>query len=523
LTGVVNATARLELDGITKRFPNVVANDAISLDVQPGEIHAVLGENGAGKSTLMEIVFGFYRPDDGSIRLDGAPQEIESPRHAMDLGIGMVHQHFTLVPTLTVAENIALEERSRKPWVRLEPILERLDDLSTRYGLGVPPLEAVGHLSVGELQRVELLKALFREVRLLILDEPTALLTPLETAQLFRVMRDLAAEDRSIVFISHKLREVLEIADTISVLRNGKLQKTLPTSEADEHMLARLMVGDAKSLRQVDRGPRPSIPADTSVKVANLVVSDRRRAVLRGLNLEIESGEILGIAGVEGNGQRELIEALVGLRRADAGAIELCGRDVTGLRPEQIAQLGIGFIPSDRQSEGLVMGLTVAENIMLRSHLRGPHTRWGFLWKRAISRKAAELARLFGVTGSAMDDRIGQLSGGNQQKVVLARELNGEPRVIVAAQPTRGLDIAAEKFVHDQLRDHRARGAAILLVSTNLDEILDLSDMVAVLFEGELVGEVPAERADRNTIGLLMAGRVPPEQPGARSSGQRDS
>lgn len=498
---------RLLLEGIVKRFPGIVANDDITFSVEPGEVHALLGENGAGKTTLMEIAYGLYRPDAGRIAVDGQEATVRSPREAMDLGIGMVHQHFTLVPILTVAENIALELHENGGRLDLATVSARIRELALEYGVGVDPSARVQDLSVGELQRVEIMKALYREARILILDEPTSLLTPVETEQLFGVIRALAKEGRSVVFISHKLAEVLSVADRITVLRDGRAQRTLVRSEADEDLLARLMVGDDAW----SEGPEQLATATPSadgvlVEMRGVSIRQRRRVLVDGLDLEVRSGEIVGIAGVEGNGQREITELLVGLRRLSTGSVIVNGMDIAGRSHGEVAANDVGFIPGDRHAEGLVVGLSVEENLVLRPHIRRRFSRFGILRRRQIRQAAQDRIARFSIAARDSRSRVSELSGGNQQKVVLARELDGAPRVIVAAQPTRGLDISAERFVHSLIRAHRARGAAIVLISTNLDEIMSLSDRILVLYEGSFVGALRPEEADRHQIGLLMAG-----------------
>jgi ABC-type uncharacterized transport system ATPase subunit len=497
-------TIRLLLEGITKRFPRVVALDRATVSVDEGEIHALLGENGAGKSTLMNIASGLLRPDEGRIVTDGVERRIESPRDAISLGIGMVHQHFTLVPILTVAENIAFGLPSRRGIVNLAPVGARVREFSSLYHIDVDPWSKVENLPVGVQQRVEILKALYLDAQILIFDEPTSLLTPMETDQLFVIMRGLAAEGRSIVFISHKLREVLAIADKITVLRKGKVQATISAADADERTLAHLMVGDREWLATAGAAPHSDHLSmqEPSVRMENVTVLEHRRPVLRNLSLEVFSGEILGIAGVEGNGQGELAEALLGLRKVAHGRISICGSDVR----HSNVDLGVGFIPEDRQGAGLVMGLTVEENLILRRHNRQGLTRWGFFKRASVRHFAHELMREFDVAVSHGSILVTQLSGGNQQKVILARELRGNPRVIVASQPTRGLDIAATLFIHKVLRQHRDRGAAVLFISADLDEILEMSDRIAVLYSGQIVGLMAVAQANRQEIGLMMAG-----------------
>jgi general nucleoside transport system ATP-binding protein len=494
----------LELRGITKRFPGVLANDRIDFELVKGEVHALLGENGAGKSTLMNILYGLYHPDDGEIRLNGEPVRIGSPRDAIDLGIGMVHQHFMLIPVMTVAENIVLAtEPTKGPFLDLRSAEQRVSELSTQFGLAVRPHARVASISVGMQQRAEILKALYRGADILILDEPTAVLTPQEARELFEIVRSLQAEGKSIIFISHKLNEVLEIADRITVLRQGKRIDTVPRAGATPEGLARLMVGREVVLR-VEKPPAE--PGATLLGVEDLTVHDERGLeAVRGASFEVKAGEIVGIAGVDGNGQTELIDALTGLRRPSGGRIVAAGKDITSASSRECLDLGIGHIPEDRQVRGLVLDLTLAENLALHDFRKEPSSKWGCLFPKRLIQRAARLLKEFDVRGGGPQTPASTLSGGNQQKVVVAREISRDPRILVAAQPTRGLDVGAIEFVHRRLVQERDEGRAILLVSFELDEILSLSDRILVIYEGRIVGEY-APGVSEEELGIAMTG-----------------
>jgi ABC-type uncharacterized transport system ATPase subunit len=494
----------LELKGITKRFPGVVANDGVDFELRKGEVHALLGENGAGKSTLMNILYGLYRPDEGEIVLDGRPLEIHSPREAIDAGIGMVHQHFMLIPVMSVAENIVLEvEPRRGPFLDIRTAEERVREISERFGLAVRPEAKVEAISVGMQQRVEILKALYRGAEILILDEPTAVLTPQEAEELFAIIRSLQAEGKSIIFISHKLGEVLEIAERITVLRRGKTIETVPRAGATEAGLARLMVGREVLLR-VEKGP--ASPGEPLLTIEDLRVEDERGLeAVRGLSLEVRAGEIVGIAGVDGNGQTELIEAITGLRKPESGRIVAAGEDITAGTARESLDAGVGHIPEDRQRRGLVLDFTLAENIALHDYREEPDSRWGWLYPKRLVARARRLLQEFDVRGGGPQTFASALSGGNQQKVVVAREVSRDPRILIAAQPTRGLDVGAIEFVHRRLVAERDEGRAILLISFELDEILSLSDRILVMYEGRVVGEY-APDVTAETLGIAMIG-----------------
>jgi general nucleoside transport system ATP-binding protein len=494
----------LELRGITKRFPGVVANDHVDLELSKGEVHALLGENGAGKSTLMNILYGLYHPDEGQIRLNGKRIGIDSPRDAIDHGIGMVHQHFMLIPVMTVAENIVLATEPRKgPFLDLASAEERVRELSTQYGLAVRPEAQVSSISVGMQQRAEILKALYRGAEILILDEPTAVLTPQEASELFGIIRSLQEDGKSIIFISHKLNEVLDIADRITVLRQGKKIDTVPREGATREGLARLMVGREVVLR-VEKPPAQ--PGETLLEVEDLVVVDERNLeAVRGVSFELKAGEIVGIAGVDGNGQTELIDALTGLRRPAAGRIKAVGKDLTTANAREALDAGVGHIPEDRQARGLVLDFTLAENLALHDYEKEPNSKLGWLFPGRLIERAGRLLKEFDVRGGRPQTLAAALSGGNQQKVVIAREVSRDPRILVAAQPTRGLDVGAIEFVHRRLVKERDEGRAILLVSFELEEILSLSDRILVVYEGRIVGEyLPGVTEEE--LGIAMTG-----------------
>jgi general nucleoside transport system ATP-binding protein len=485
---VTDASPLLELRGITKRFGSLVANNAIDLDVRAGEVHALLGENGAGKSTLMNVLYGLYAADAGEILMDGKPLRLRSPRDAIDAGIGMVHQHFMLIPVMTVAENIVLAHEPHHGVLMDYPkARQEVRELSDRYGLAVSPDDRVEEIGVAQQQRVEILKALFRSARVLILDEPTAVLTPQEAEELFRVVRSLKEQGTGIIFISHKLNEVLEIADRITVLRRGQAVATRAAAGATEEGLAELMVGRAVLL-DVDK--QPANPGEPLLTVSDLVVHDvRGLEAVRGLSLEVRAGEIVGIAGVDGNGQTELVEAITGLTQPEHGSITVAGREVAGRGAHASYQAGVGHIPEDRQRFGLVLDFSLAENLALHEYRTAPESTAGLLWPRRLIARARKLLSEFDVRGGQPQTVARALSGGNQQKVVIAREVSGERRVLVAAQPTRGLDVGAIEFVHRRLVAERDAGHAILLVSFELDEILSLSDRILVIYEGRIVAE----------------------------------
>ena len=502
-------TAVLEMRRVTKRFATgTLANDSIDLDLGEREIHALLGENGAGKTTLMNILYGLVTPDEGEIRMDGTPVTILGPADAIARGIGMVHQHFMLVPVLSVAENVVLgQEITSAGGVLDMPTAERrIRELADRLGFTVDPGARVNQLSLGQQQRVEILKAIYRGARILVLDEPTAVLTPQETREIFGVLRRLREDGTSIIFISHKLDEVLEIADRITVIRRGKVVGTRRPAETNENDLAELMVGRAVSLR-VDRGE--SHPGDITLEVVGLrALDDRRHEILTGVDLNVRAGEIVGIAGVGGNGQDELVECVVGLRKPMAGTIRLAGRDVTRLSVEARRDRGIAYVPADRQRFGLVLPYLLPDNFVLTRYGEVPYAGGvgGFVRQAGpIRKEAGRLAKEFDVRASSLDVAASTLSGGNQQKVVVAREFRHDLRVLVVDQPTRGLDVGSIEFIHKQVIERRDAGVAVLLVSAELDEVLDLSDRILVMYRGRVVGTFAAAEAQREKVGLLMS------------------
>ncbi|HTR33575.1 MAG TPA: ABC transporter ATP-binding protein [Gaiellaceae bacterium] len=495
----------LELRGITKRFPGVLANDDVSVDLRRGEVHALLGENGAGKSTLMNILYGLYTPDEGQILLEGKPVELGSTKGAIEAGIGMVHQHFMLIPVMTVAENIvlAIEPRRRGVLLDYDAASKRVRELSERYGLAVDPDARIDRITVGQQQRVEILKALYRGAEILILDEPTAVLTPQEAQELFEIMRALKEQGKSIIFISHKLNEVLEIADRITTLRRGVVVDTIAAEGATEEGLARMMVGREVLLR-VDK--TPAKPAGPLLQVEDVtVIDDRGLEMVREVSFDVRAGEIVGLAGVDGNGQSELIDAIAGLRHVKEGRISVEGADITNATAKTALEAGIGHVPEDRHRRGLVLPFSLTENLALHGYRYAPNSRRGFLNLRTMAQRARRLLREFDVRGGTPLTPAGSLSGGNQQKVVLAREIDGAPKVLIAAQPTRGLDVGAIEFVHRRLVEQRDSGRAVFLVSLELEEILSLSDRILVIYEGRIVGEFPPTVSEEE-LGLAMTG-----------------
>ncbi|MGH2763665.1 MAG: ABC transporter ATP-binding protein [Thermoleophilaceae bacterium] len=495
----------LELRGITKRFGPVVANDRVDFDLRRGEVHALLGENGAGKSTLMSILYGLYHPDDGEIRVDGEPVKVDSPARAIDLGIGMVHQHFMLVPVMTVTENIVLggEPRSRGGLLDVREGARRVRDLSERYGLAVDPDAVIEDVTVGAQQRVEILKTLYRDARVLVLDEPTAVLTAQEAGELFEVLRTLKDDGVAIVFISHKLGEVLEIADRITVLRRGVKVDTVPAEGSTEQSLARLMVG-RDVLLQVEKAERPA--GDPVLEVEDLRVrDDRELEAVRGVSLGVRAGEIVALAGVDGNGQHELVEAIAGLRDVDSGSIRIAGKEAAGSGVRATSDAGVAHIPEDRQLRGLVLDFTLAENLALREYRKPPLSRRGWLNIGRINRRARELLGEYDVRGGNPGALASSLSGGNQQKVAVAREIACNPHLLIAHQPTRGLDVGAIEFVHRRLVAERDEGRGILLVSLEFEEVRSLADRILVIYEGTIVGEFGPD-ASEEELGVAMTG-----------------
>jgi simple sugar transport system ATP-binding protein len=496
----------LELRGITKRYPGIVADDHVDFDLRRGEVHALLGENGAGKSTLMNILYGLTKPDEGEILVAGKHVSFSSAKDAIESGIGMVHQHFMLIPVMTVAENIVLGVEPVRDGIVLDErgAEERVRELSQQFGLAVDPTALVSGITVGQQQRVEILKALYRGAQILILDEPTAVLTPQEAGELFAIVRSLQADGKSIIFISHKLNEVLEIADRITVLRRGKRIDTVPQQGATEEGLARMMVGREVLLR-VDKAP--AAPTDVALEVTDLHVLDERGLEkVRGVSFTARSGEIVAIAGVDGNGQTELIEAITGLHPIESGSVSVGGRVFEGhFTPRTMIDAGIGHIPEDRHRRGLVLEFNLAENLALHDYDKPPDSKRGWLYPARLVQRAVRLIKEFDIRGGGPLTFARSLSGGNQQKVVVAREVARNPVVLIAAQPTRGLDVGAIEYVHRRLVAERDSGHAILLVSLELEEVLSLADRILVMYEGRIVGEHDAGVSEEE-IGLEMLG-----------------
>ena len=494
----------LEVRGVTKTFPGVIANEDVDLVLNRGEIHCLLGENGAGKSTLVNVIFGLYRPDAGKIFLRGKELEFKGVRHAIAQGIGMVHQHFQLIPVLTVAENVILgNELTSGPLLDIAEARSRIREIGEKYGLVVDPDAKVGDLSVGEQQRVELVKALFREAEILILDEPTAVLTPGEVDEFFGVVRTLVDQGKSIIFITHKLREVLAVADHITVLRGGKVAGSADPSTATQQSLANLMVGRDVVFR-VEKGIAK--PGKVVLTIDGLCVEDERGVqTVNDFTVEVKAGEIFGIAGVQGNGQRELVEAVVGMRRKVSGKVEILGTNATRFKPRQVTELGTAHIPEDRNKHGLVGPYTIADNLVINRYQKAPFSRHGIRNQSAILAEAEVLVEDYDVRTPAVDVPVNTLSGGNQQKVIVARELTSDLELLVVSQPTRGLDVGSIEFIHQQIIGIRDRGAAVLLVSAELDEILSLADRIGVLYRGKLVGVFDGASTTREQLGYLMA------------------
>jgi len=501
----------LEMRNITKRFPGVLANDNVDFDVRSSEVHALLGENGAGKSTLMKVLYGLYHQDEGEIYINDVLAKINSPTDAINLGIGMIHQHFMLVDTLTVAENVALGMKSsRPPLTDLDVVTNRIYELADTYGLKIDPSAYIWQLSVGQQQRVEIIKALYRGAALLILDEPTAVLTPQEVEELFVIMRQMVDDGYALIFISHKLHEVVDISHRVTVLRNGRKIGTRPTSEVTKRDLANWMVGHEidfiTSTNVVQKG-------GVGLKLENISCeSDRGTEGLCNVDLEVYCGEILGLAGVSGNGQRELAEVMAGLRKPTKGRIFLQDEDVTGMDPGKLTTKMLSYIPEERMRDGMIGNFSVSENLILREHTHPKFSQTGFLKLKDISVHTDELIEQFNVKTPSQKTLAKSLSGGNIQKIVLAREISRNPRAIIAAQPTRGLDIGAAEYVREQLIKQRSEGTAVLLISEDLDEIFALSDRIAVIYEGKIMDIIDRDDATREKVGLLMAGVQTDEQ-----------
>ncbi len=493
----------LSVQGVTKRFPGVVANDAVSLEIRRGEIHCLLGENGAGKTTLADILYGVYRPDEGTVSLKGRNLELHTPQDAIKAGIGMVHQHFELVPPMSVVENVVIGT-SASQWLDLTEVRKRLGKFFDNYDVRIDPDAEVGRLSVGEQQWVEIFKTLYFGVEVLILDEPTAVLTPQGIEELFRILRRMRDEGLTIVLITHKLKEVMELSDRVTVLRLGKVVGTVNTSDVEIDDLARMMVG-REVLFQFER--QRSAPEGPILQVKDIhIESVTGRGSLKGLSLTVRSGEVVGLAGVSGNGQNALFDALVGVEKPTGGSIRIDGVDTAPLSPNRISRLGVASVPADRIAQGLMMDFNVTENLILGRHRSSRFSYGGLLRRKAIDGFAEESITGFDIRTPSASQPTRTLSGGNLQKVIMARELSGRPRILVAHQPTRGLDISAGEYVRRRLLEERDRGAAVLLMSEDLDEIFQLSDRIAVIFDGRIVTITTPAQADLESIGLSMAG-----------------
>ena len=501
----------LELKGITKRFPGVLANDHIDLTLGKGEVHALLGENGAGKSTLMNILYGLYQPTEGEIFVNGEKVQIDSPSDSIAAGIGMVHQHFMLIPVFTVTENVMLgeEEVSAGGFLKRREAAKKITELSNRFGLDVDPNALVGDLPVGVQQRVEIIKLLYRDANILIFDEPTAVLTPQEADSLFEIMQLLIDQGKSIIFITHKLREVLDYADRITVIRRGKVIGSTVPAEADPAKLAEMMVGRAVDL-DVDRNPPKVGEVVLSVKDL-LVVDDQEQAAVDHVSFELHAGEILGVAGIQGNGQTELVEAITGMGKVDGGTITLLGQPVQNKPPRFITELGSAHIPEDRQRDGVVADFPIVDNLALQSYYMEPFSKGVIMQEDVMRENATKLVEQFDVRTPTIDTSVGSLSGGNQQKVIVAREFTRDIKFLVAAQPTRGIDVGSIEYIHGQIVEKRDAGIAVLLVSTELDEVMQLSDRIAVMFDGRITAMVDARQVTKEQVGLLMAGTTAEE------------
>jgi len=496
----------VEMKNITKKFGDFIANDSIDLTVHRGEVHALLGENGAGKSTLMNILYGLYTPTDGKIFIEGIDSIIDNPNKAIALGIGMVHQHFMLVPPFTVAENIILGMEPMKTFkqIDMDKAIADVKAISEKYGLYVDPKARVMDITVGMQQRVEILKALYRGAEILILDEPTAVLTPQEIKELIEIIRNLTKEGKTIILITHKLKEIKEAADYCTIIRRGKKIDTVDVSQTDENKLASMMVGREVTFK-VDKND--ATYGDTVLKIEGIKAKDNRGLyALNGLDLEVRRGEILGIAGVDGNGQSELVEVITGLKKAESGSVMINGKEIVNSTPRNIMDSGISNIPEDRQKHGLVLDFTVSENMILQNYKKERFSKNGKLIDSNIKQFANELINRFDVRPQNNTLKARALSGGNQQKVIIAREVTNDPDLLIATQPTRGLDVGAIEFVHKSLIEQRDKGKGVLLVSFELDEIMSVSDRIAVIYEGKIVGIIDAKEAEENQLGLMMAG-----------------
>jgi simple sugar transport system ATP-binding protein len=502
----------LELRGITKQFPGVLANDNINLTLEKGEIHALLGENGAGKSTLMNILYGLYKPTKGEIYINDQKVEISGPMDAIRQGIGMVHQHFMLIPVLTVTENVMLGEEAIHNGIFLnrKAVAKRIREISQKYGLQVDPGAYIKDLPVGIQQRVEIIKVLYRDANILIFDEPTAVLTPQEVEELFAIIKSLVAQGVSLIFITHKLKEVLAVADRITVIRRGRTVGTTTPAESTPQSLAEMMVGRAVELMV---RKTKSVPGKAVLEVKDLYVKDDRgNLAVKGLSFEVKAGEVLGIAGVQGNGQTELVKALTGLSHAESGTIKIAGQNVNQASPRQITELGVAHVPEDRQRDGLVLKFPIKDNMMLNTYYN-TFAKGVVIDEEKVNQVSAQWVKDFDVRTPSIEATAGTLSGGNQQKVIVAREFSRPIKLLIASQPTRGLDVGSIEYIHGRIIQKRDEGTAVLVVSTELDEIRALSDRIAVMFEGQIVDILPANLVTKEQLGLLMAGHRPTDLP----------
>lgn len=496
----------IEMKHIRKEFPGIVANDDITLQVKKGEIHALLGENGAGKSTLMNVLFGLYQPEQGEILVKGKKVNITDPNIANDLGIGMVHQHFMLIEKFTVTENIILGKEPRIAGrIDLKKAVQEVEQLSKQYGLSVDPHAKIEDISVGMQQRVEILKTLYRGAEILIFDEPTAVLTPQEIKELIQIMKRLVNEGKSIILITHKLKEIMEVCDRVTVIRRGKGIGTVDVTDTNPDALASMMVGREVNFK-VNREEYK--PGENVLEIKDLTVLDSRKVpAVNHLSIEVKRGEILGVAGVDGNGQTELIEAITGLRNADSGHIILKGEEMTNKRPRKVTSAGVAHIPEDRHKHGLVLDFSMGENMVLQTYYQKPYSKSGIMQFDQIYKKAEALIKEYDVRTPSVQTLARSLSGGNQQKAIIAREVDRSPDLLIAAQPTRGLDVGAIEFIHSKLIEERKNGKAVLLISLELDEILNLSDRIAVIYEGSIIAIVNPQETNEQELGLLMAGQ----------------
>lgn len=501
----VMLNSMLEMKKITKRFPGVLANDKVDFDVKAGEIHTLLGENGAGKSTLMKILYGLYHPEEGEIYLNGKRIQLTSPSDAIDQGIGMIHQHFMLVSTLTVAENVALGLKQENRFLTdLKKVSARINELSETFGLHVNPKEYIWQLSVGERQRVEIIKALYRDATLLVLDEPTAVLTPQEVDDIFTVFRRLTKDGRGLVFISHKLQEVMDLSHRITVMRNGKVTGETIPNETSPRELAEMMVG-----REVNFDPlkkKVELKAPLLVIKDLHVVGERGKNAVNGINLEVNGGEILGIAGISGNGQTELAESIAGLRKPSEGNITIDGKQTTNYKAKQVRKAGLAYVPEERMRDGSIGEFKIKENLILLNYNEPKFCRWGFLNFKKIQQHCETLVKNYNVKTPSIETTTKSLSGGNIQKLIMARELSSNPKVLIASQPTRGVDIGAAEYIHERIAEQRFNGTASLVISEDLDEIMALSDRIAVMFKGQIMGIINRQDATKETLGLMMTG-----------------